>query len=136
MNIMLDKGARMPEKAHRADAGYDLFSREEAYIPAGKSHKFDTGVHMEIPDGYAGLLVSKSGLNVNYGLTSEGLIDSGYSGSIVVKLYNQGQQDVYIEIGQKISQIVIIPVVDADLTIVDKFAKSERGSNGFGSSGR
>ena len=135
MNVMLDEGAKLPLRAHDADAGYDLFSRESAYIPAGGSHKFDTGVHMQIPEGFAGLLVSKSGLNVNYGLKSEGLIDSGYTGSIVVKLYNHGDEGVYIKNGQKISQIIIIPIKTEELAIVDKFSDTERGSNGFGSSG-
>lgn len=109
MKIVLDKGdgnlasAFMPVRAHEADAGYDLFAREAWTIFPGKSKVFDTGVHIQFKKGTCGLIVSKSGLNVKYGITSEGLIDSGYTGSIRVKLYNHGGNPVTIEVGQKIS---------------------------------
>ena len=101
MKILLDPGAKMPTRAHELDAGYDLYSREDAVIYHGDSHCFDTGVHVQIPAGYVGMVKSKSGLNVKYNLTSEGVIDAGYNGSIVVKLYNHGNAAVRIENGQK-----------------------------------
>lgn len=136
MKIMLDNGAKMPTKAHRADAGFDLYSRETVIVSAKESATFDTGVHMQIPEGFVGFLKSKSGLNVKHGITSEGVIDSGYTGSIVVKLYNHSGKDYKVQIGDKISQIVLLPILITDLELVKDFENSERGNNGFGSSGR
>lgn len=137
MKIMLDKDAVMPRKAHVTDAGYDLFSREEQIVPAKESATFDTGVHIELPEGTVGLLKSKSGLNVKHGLVSEGVIDVGYTGSIVVKIYNHSGYDYKVEKGDKISQLVIVPLVNTgNFELVDSLEDSERGSNGFGSSGR
>lgn len=136
MQIKLDPGAYMPTKAHRQDAGWDLYSRETKVIPAGASEVFDLGVHILIPDGYAGVMVSKSGLNVNKNLTSTGLIDAGFTGSIKVKLYNHGQEDYIVFSGNKISQIMFVPIVDnVSFSQVDEFEPTERGENGFGSSG-
>lgn len=91
MRIQLDEGAIMPSRAHKADAGLDLMARECQTVPAHGSAIFRTGVHVETPEGCAGLLVSKSGLNVRHDITSTGLIDSGYTGEIVVKLDNSGE---------------------------------------------
>jgi dUTP pyrophosphatase len=136
MKIMLDAGARMPERAHPQDAGLDLFSREEQIILPGESAVFDTGVHIELPPGTFGQLLSKSGLNVYYNVVScGGTIDEGYTGSIKVKLYNLGQKPYMIRKGQKICQLVIIPCLKPDLEIVDSLNETERGDNGFGSSG-
>ena len=90
---------------------------------------------MAIPEGYVGMVKSKSGLNVNCGLTSEGVIDSGYTGSIVVKLYNHGKNAVLIEQGMKISQLVILPIITPFLLMVDSLDETERGDGGFGSTG-
>ena len=136
MKIMLDNGAYTPTRAHSADAGLDIYSRERKLVRAHDSECFDTGVHMEIPKGFVGFLKSKSGLNVKHGLTSEGVIDSGYTGSICVKLYNNSDEDYIINGGDKISQLVILPIVLPDLEIVKELGKTDRGNNGFGSSGK
>lgn len=137
MKIMLDEGAKMPTKAHKEDAGWDLYSRESATIYPGESHTFDTGVHMELLPGTAGVLISKSGLNVNHGLTSTGLIDESYTGSIRVKLYNHSHEAYTVRKGDKVSQIVIISLAPVhELTVVSRLSDSDRGDNGFGSSGR
>ena len=136
MKIKLDKGAYMPTKAHEADAGWDLYAMEGQVVPAKESAVFDTGVHMALPNHTAGMLVSKSGLNVKHDITSTGLIDPGYTGSIKVKLYNQGGFDYKVEAGDKISQLVLIPFVAVELQPVGELDESERGENGFGSSGR
>lgn len=137
METILDTGARIPTRAHDTDAGYDLYSQEDKFVPAHKSAVFDVGVHVQIPQGMAGLLVSKSGLNVKCDITSTGLIDSGYTGSIKVKLYNHGNVPYMVYAGDKISQLVIIPVFTPPLDIVNEFSeKGERGDNGFGSTGR
>lgn len=136
MKVKLDPGAYMPERAHSADAGLDLRSPENAMVPAQGSCIIETGVHVEIPIGYVGMLKSKSGLNVRDDLTSEGVIDSGYTGSIVIKLYNHSDTNKYIREGEKISQLVILPIITPTFELVDELEPTERGDNGFGSTGR
>lgn len=136
IKVMLDRDAKMPTRAHEADAGYDLYARSAGIVPGHGCFKFDTGVHIEIPAGYVGFLKSKSGLNVKHGIVSEGVIDSGYTGSIVVKLYNHHSKEVFIEAGQKISQLVILPIITPELVEVPILEETERGSNGFGSTGK
>lgn len=136
VKIKLDKGAIMPTRAHRADAGFDIYAKNKRYIFAHDSCVFDTGVHIAIPEGYVGFLKSKSGLNVKHDLTSEGVIDSGYTGSICVKLYNNGNYPYVVNEGDKISQLVILPIITPSLEIVDSLDDTDRGENGFGSSGR
>ena len=134
--VMLDKGAKMPSKAHDIDAGFDLFTPERIVVRAKDSAVINTGVHIEIPRGYVGFLKSKSGLNVHCGITGEGVIDAGYTGSIVAKLYNNGYEPVVFEEGQKIIQIVFLPIPEVELELTDSFESTERGDNGFGSSGK
>lgn len=136
MRIKLDAGCYLPERAHDLDAGYDLRSPISIRVPAHGSAIIDTGVHMEIPQGYDGELISKSGLNVKHNITSTGLIDAGYTGSIAVKLYNHGDADYMVESGDKISQIVIRQNFTPELELVAFLDETERGDNGFGSSGR
>ena len=142
IKIKLDEGAKMPSRAHDTDAGLDIFARESQIVLAKSSVTLDTGVHIEIPKGYAGFLKSKSGLNVKHGITSEGVIDCGYTGSICVKLYNNSFTDYKVEAGDKISQLVILPIAhDFTLELVETEAElyggdTERGNGGFGSSGR
>ena len=136
MKIVLDDGAYKPYKAHLEDAGFDLMARECQIVPAQGSAIFDTGVHIEIPQGFVGFLKSKSGLNVKHGITSEGVIDAGYTGSICVKLYNNTRISYMVEKGDKISQLVILPIFSDELEVVDSLNETARGNNGFGSSGR
>ena len=136
IKVMLDPGAKMPTRAHEHDVGYDLYSREDIMILERGNHCFDTGVHIAIPVGYAGMLKSKSGLNVKENITSEGVIDPGYTGSICVKLYNNGDRAVRIREGQKISQLVIVPVITPELELADSMEETERGNGGFGSTGK
>ena len=136
MKIKLDEGAFMPTRAHDTDAGLDLYARDSKIVPAHGSAIFDTGVHMELPNRTAGFLKSKSGLNVKHNLTSEGVIDVGYTGSIVVKLYNHGDTDYQVHVGDKISQLVILPVVLPHMVVVDELDETDRGDGGFGSTGR
>lgn len=136
MKLMLEGGAIMPTRAHRTDAGLDLYAKEGSTVPAGGSAIFDTGVHIEIPEGYAGFLKSKSGLNVKHNITSEGVVDCGYTGSIIAKLYNYGKEDYYVHARDKITQLVILPISLDDLERVDSLEDTERGTGGFGSTGR
>lgn len=136
MKIKLDPGAFMPEYAHEQDAGMDLRSPVDAVVLPHDSAVIDTGVHVEIPKRAVGMLKSKSGLNVNHDITSEGVIDEGYTGSICIKLYNHGGARYHIKAGDKISQLVILPVLHPDLELVDALDETERGDKGFGSTGR
>ncbi len=139
MKIYLEDGAKMPTRAHAADAGLDIYARDGQIVSAKESATFDTGVHVEIPEGYVGMLKSKSGLNCKHGIVSEGVIDAGYTGSIVVKLHNHGGYDYKVNAGDKISQLVILPILTPELEQVDSVEElgiTERGNNGFGSSGK
>lgn len=136
MKVKLDQGAFAPTRAHDIDAGLDLYAMDDRIVEAKGSAIFRTGVHVELPKGCCGLLVSKSGLNVKHGITSTGLIDEGYSGDIAVKLYNHSGYDFTVRRGDKISQLVIIPVKYEPVEIVDEIESGERGDAGFGSTGR
>ena len=137
MKIKLDPGAYMPERAHATDAGLDIKSSKDCIIPAHDSVTIYTGVHVKLPPNTAGLLVSKSGLNTRYNITSTGLIDEGYSGEIVVKLHNHGCLPYFVAKEDKITQLVVIPVLYEAVELVDDLQQdSERGDKGFGSTGR
>lgn len=139
INVMLDPGAVTPVRAHEADAGLDLFiptDIKNVVVFPKNSVTIDTGVHVEIPEGYVGLLKSKSGLNVKSDLTGEGVIDAGYTGSIVAKLYNNGNQHRYLKGGDKLIQLLIIKCETPTIKVVDSFKETERGAAGFGSTGR
>lgn len=153
MKIMLDKGAKMPTRAHEWDAGLDLYAPYSVSIPGNRvsvschdgsgggdfrigNATIDTGVHVEIPEGYVGLIKSKSGLNVKHGLTAEGVIDAHYTGSIKVKLYNHNREWYNFTVGDKIAQLVIVPCLLPDLELVDSLEETDRGDAGFGSTGR
>ena len=123
MEIMLDDGAYMPTRGHETDAGLDLRTPKAVTVPAYGSVTVDTGVHVALPHRCFGLLDSKSGLNVKHG-------------SIVVKLYNHGGEDYGFEAGHKITQLVVIPVACESLEQASAFNATERGDDGFGSTGR
>lgn len=136
VKVMFEDGVKLPTRAHKQDAGADLYSPVSITVEPHSSAVIDTGVHIAIPDGFCGLLVSKSGLNVNHDITNTGLIDAGYTGSIRVKLYNHGNTPYHVNKGEKISQIVILPVMLCDFIQVDTLDDTERGCSGFGSTGR
>lgn len=136
MKIKLDAGAFMPVRAHDTDAGMDIKAIGEHVIPAHGSQVIKTGVHVQLPHGHAGLFVSKSGLNVKQNICSTGLIDEGYTGELIVKLYNHGSSAYTVHEGDKITQLAVIPVAYEPLEVVDSLDDSERGDDGFGSTGR
>ena len=136
MKIKLDENAFMPTRAFETDAGLDLRSPIYAVVPAWGSVTIDTGVHVELPHFTAGFLKSKSGLNVKHGITSEGVIDVGYTGTVAVKLLNHTDKDYVVQRGDKISQLVILPILTPQLELVDELESTERGDGGFGSTGR
>lgn len=136
MKIKLDKGAIAPSRSHPFDAGLDLYAMNDGYIRCNQSHTFDTGVHVEIPEGYVGFIKSKSGLMCNHGITTDGTIDAHYTGSIRVCLFNQGGSKYEVKAGDKIAQLVIVPCLLPRLELVDSLEETDRGDNGFGSTGR
>lgn len=135
MKVLLDAGAIIPTRAHKTDAGLDLYSMEDKYVSPREFEVFDTGVHVEIPAGYVGLVTSKSGLMAK-GITSRGTIDSGYTGSIKAILFNHGDRGYLVRKGDKITQLVVLPIVTPDIEIVESLEESERGADGFGSTGK
>lgn len=136
MRIKVDVGGYEPSRAHDTDAGMDLRTPVAVTVPAHGSVVVDTKTHVELPQGCAGLLVSKSGLNVKHGITSTGLIDEGYTGTILVRLYNHSDEDYEFAAGDKVTQLVVFPVVYVPLELVDSIDGGERGNGGFGSTGR
>ena len=136
MKVKLDDFAFIPERAHNTDAGLDLKSPICIEIPARSSAVIDTGVHVDLPIGTVGFLKSKSGLNVNHDITSDGVIDVGYTGSIKVKLYNHGIVPYQVLRGDKITQLVVVECHFPDVEIVEELDNTERGNKGFGSTGR
>lgn len=135
VKIQLENGAKAPERAHKTDAGADLFAYHDAFLPKGSFCNVRTGVHIEIPNGFFGLLQSKSGLNSKSGITCRGVIDEGYSGEIVATLQNLGE-DYYVNKGDKITQLILIPCLYADFVEVDEISSGDRGGEGFGSTGK
>ena len=155
MKIVLDEsiGAKIPTRSHEFDGGLDLYAPNTTSVHGCKytapiyGHGYglvgvgqrviDTGVHVEIPRGYVGLLRSRSGTMINDGIyAGEGTIDCGYTGSIKVKLFNTTPKDYKINAGDRIAQLVIVPCLLLDLELVDKLEETDRGDGGFGSTGR
>lgn len=136
LRVRLDEGAYLPQRAHPTDAGLDLRTPVDAYVRAGGSTVIDTGVHIQLPPGTVGMLKSKSGLNVRDGIVSEGVIDEGYTGTILVKLYNHGTEAKQFSRGDKITQLVVLPVLYVKVEQAEEIQGGDRGDGGFGSTGR
>jgi dUTP pyrophosphatase len=135
LKVKLDSGSFVPKRAHRNDAGLDLFGISEVIVPANGMAVADTGCHAQIPIDHVGFVKSKSSLMLK-GITTDGTIDCGYTGSIRVVLFNHSNQDVMLQAGQKIAQLVILPIVTPTVEIVAHLDSTERGDGGFGSTGK
>ena len=139
MKIKLEPGAIMPVRAYPTDAGLDLASRDEDFMLwPGASYVFDTGVHIQFPEGTCGLIMGRSGLNINYGIVAagNGVIDQTYTGSIGVKLYNMGSAGRVIKKGDRIAQLLIMECKTPTLEVVDELEETDRGDARYGSTGR
>ena len=123
MRIKVAAHAITPTRAHPTDGGLDLYTFCSVTVPPKGSAVIDTGV-------------SKSGLNVKRDITSTGLIDEGYTGTIKVKVYNHGYEPYTFQAGEKVSQLLVFPVLYPTLEIVDELSESPRGENGYGSTGQ
>jgi dUTP pyrophosphatase len=137
--VRLDERARLPTRAHPDDAGLDLHALEEVQLEAGARASVRTGIAVEIPQGYAGLVLPRSGLAARHGISvvnAPGLIDAGYRGEIRVLLLNTDLREAFtLQPGDRIAQLVISAVATADAVEVQALGRSERGEDGFGSSG-
>jgi dUTP diphosphatase len=133
----LSEGAVLPSRAYEGDAGIDLASSESTEIPPGGRATVGTGLAIAVPEGYAGLVLPRSGLAANHGigvLNAPGLVDSGYRGEVRIILYNPGRETFRVEQGMRIAQLVLVAVEQVRLLEVDTLPESERGERGFGSS--
>jgi len=133
----IDGNAKVPSYAHEGDAGMDIYSNEDLMLKAGERSLISTGIAMEIPKGYVGLVWDKSGLATKYGIkTKAGVVDSGYRGEVKIALINLGKEDFRIEKGMKIAQMLIQEVHSPKIIEVDELDDSSRGHGGFGSTGK
>lgn len=135
MEFVIDPGAFVPTRAHETDAGLDLKAVESGWILPFSRKVFETGIHVSIPEGFVGMLTSKSGLMSKKGITSRGTIDCGYTGSIKAVLFNHSILPKRIKRGQKITQLVIFPIIMPWVCETDSLEDTERGNGGFGSTG-
>jgi dUTP pyrophosphatase len=136
----LHEDATLPTRAHEGDAGLDLYACEAAHIGPGERWSVGTGVAVEIPEGHAGLVLPRSGLAKKHGIAlvnAPGLIDAGYRGELRVLLLNTDPAETFkVEPGDRIAQLVIVPIALAEPVETETLAETARGDGGFGSSGR
>jgi dUTP pyrophosphatase len=134
------EGATLPTRAHEGDAGLDLYACEAAHIGPGERWSVGTGIAVEIPEGHAGLVLPRSGIAREHGISlvnSPGLIDCGYRGELRVLLLNTDPAETFrVVAGDRIAQLVIAPIALAEPVEAPELADSARGGGGFGSSGR
>lgn len=135
MKFQIDEGGIIPTRAHKDDAGVDLYTPKNVIIRPESSEHIDLLVRVEIPKGYVGLLTSKSGLMKYKDIKTTGTIDAGYSGTIGVTVFNHGRGYAMFKRGDKITQLVVMPCITDEVEIVDQISSGERGENGFGSTG-
>ncbi len=140
MELLIKKlhiDGKLPSYAHDGDAGMDLYSAESMMVAVGERVLISTGVAMEIPMGYVGLIWDKSGLSNNHGLkTLGGVIDAGYRGEVKVGVVNLGTSDYIMEAGHKIAQMLIQKVEHPQIVEVAELSEAARGDGGFGSTGK
>ena len=133
---LLNENSEAPTKAHRSDAGYDLYASEDTVVVGRQRTTIKTGVSFDMPEGLAGLIWPRSGLSVKKGIdVLAGVVDAGYRGEIMVCLYNTSDEDVEINRGDRIAQIIFQEVPAISLLLREELETSQRGSNGFGSTG-
>ena len=126
-------------RAHETDAGLDLTANQDFIIPAGESKLIRTGTKVAIPFGYCGQIWPRSGLSVKFGIENgAGLIDSGFRGELQVHLYNHSGMPFKALKGDRVAQLVILPIWTGDPILIDDVAdlESDRNENGFGSTGQ
>lgn len=136
MKVKLDEGAFKPKRAHPTDAGLDIFAIKDGIVRAKQSAVFHTGVHIQLQHEILGDVRPKSGLMFNNDILTFGTVDEGYDGEIMVKMFNLGNDDFKVRRGDKITQIAMVRVIYDDPEVVEDIEGGERGSLGFGSTGK
>ena len=132
----LKENAVVPRYAHEGDAGMDVCSTEYCVLRPGERKLISTGIAMELPEGYFASIRDKSGLAYKKGITTlGGVIEHTYRGEYGVVVLNTGDEDFVIRAGDKVAQVVIIPVASVEVEEVDELGDSVRGEDGFGSTG-
>lgn len=138
MNVVLTDGAELPRYAHDGDAGFDLCITDDVRLEPNASAVCGLGFACEIPSGCVGLVFPRSGLGAHFGVTlrnSVGVIDSGYRGEVCAPLVNLSCDTVFLPKGSRVCQMVVVPFVPCDLVKVASLTDTERGTDGFGSTG-
>lgn len=132
---LLHESAKLPTRSNPTDAGLDLYNLEYGGVPYGAVRKFRTGIAVAIPDGYVGLICDRSSLGSKGLKVMGGVVDSGYRGEVLVALSNTTTQTQYLQQGDRIAQLLLIPVALPQAVRVDSLEETQRGSGGFGSTG-
>ena len=133
----IDPGAKLPQRAHLHDAGIDIFSLERMIVSPGKRVAIRTGISIEIPEGYAGLVWDKSGIAIKEGLTTiGGVIDSTYRGELLIGIVNIGTTEYVFDKGHKVAHLLIQKIELVDIIEAESLSDTARGESGFGSTGK
>lgn len=130
--------AKIPQRANPADAGADLFATETVSIKHHECYFMDLGVQLEIPEGYVGLIFARSGIGSKYGIRPRncvGVIDSKYRGNLGIMIENSSNDYYHIELGDRIAQLVLVPIITPEFEVVDELDMKNDRLGGFGSSG-
>ncbi len=135
---LLNENAILPEKQHDSDAGYDLFSIEEVVLKPNEINKVKTGIALQIPTNYGGLVLPRSGLSSKHGISlinTPGLIDSGYRGELLIPLINHSINEYKVDRHERIAQLILIESPQVNIELTSDLDESDRESKGFGSTG-
>ena len=138
LNVRISEGVDVPAYAHEGDAGLDLRIKHDITLEPNQRMNVGTGVAVEIPTGCVGLVFPRSGLATKLGITlsnSVGVIDSGYRGEIGASLINKSDETITLDAGTRVCQLVVMPYVPCELVPVEELSETERGADGFGSTG-
>lgn len=135
MKVTLDFDAFEPVRSHKTDAGLDLRASHGGVVPAHGAATFGTGVHVQLPPETAGMLMPRSGLMIKHNILTFGIIDESYRGEIRVQMFNLGDRDYIVKPGDRVTQMLVTPVLCEPIEIVNGLDYGIRGDAGFGSTG-
>jgi len=128
--------ATLPTRAHPDDAGMDLYSLEDVILEPSQGKVTKTGIAMAIPQGFVGMVADRSSLGKRGVKTAGGIIDAGYRGEIHIVLWNISAEPIQLKRGERIAQLLILPIATPAVVEVAKLDDTQRGANGFGSTGK